>query len=697
MKTAACLLVLAALCAAVCASGYPRIASFWGCPPSTTDYGLWSRYGLLICYESPYGDFVRLSRGVRALRPDAVILDTAILTSFGRPDEWYPWMKDEWWLKDSKGNRVTVWAGQVYIPNLTDPDCLEALLLHVDGVLGARDSRYGQMLREGVIQGLMHDSVVSHISAYTKDIDADGDGRPDDPEALDRQWLEAQNTYFRRLAEKYPGVLILANDADENHRPFVNGRLWESGRCMDMVSTYHWWSLPDAVNNLKDCDRGCRKPSISVNLSSCAMGYDGWRVGLDGATVATEGERERARRDFARMRAGLFATLMTDAWFSYDFGTVNYGDPRYWYAEYEAPLGEPLGDAETVYLRKPRRVCRWQAGDEESPFADCGDICRMTPEGLLIDRNGGDGWATAFATDPRRLYFAPGKTYLIELEIGTLRRGVFQIALRSPEGGWKESDRGTQSFLGREGETFTCRIFCTPGPWKDYSLQGFLQTGGRFLLKSLTVTETGPCYMYRDFEGGRVYASGSPKPLTVRLPKPMRLIDDKETPKYVIETDETEGTAKGTWLTAEGPFVSCYGEGYQWSADPEAEFEWKLRIPEAGVYTLYACLAGDYLHKGWKKRPESAIPFSKKALYSIGGKGFAADQSAADGGWVEIGTLALKKGPCSVRLSGASLKERIEADAIRLESARRLNDGSAVRSITLLPEDGVILLNPQEE
>ncbi|MBR4749025.1 MAG: hypothetical protein IK083_05590 [Abditibacteriota bacterium] len=696
MKTALSAIALSLLTAAVFASGYPRIASFWGCPPSTADYGLWSRYGLLICYESPYDDFVRLSRGIRELNPDAVILDTAILTSFGRPDVWYPWMKDEWWLRDSKGNRVTTWAGQVYIPNLTDPDCVDALLLHVDGVLGTRDSRYGQMLREGVIQGLMHDSVVSNISTYESDIDADGDGRPDDPEELNQKWLEAQNTYFRRLAEKYPGVLILANDAGENHRPRVNGRLWESGTCMDLVSTRHWWSLPDAVNNLLEFDAGCRRPSVSVNLASCAMGYDGWRIGLDGSTVATEGERDRARRDYARMRAGLFATLMTDAWYAYDFGTVNYGDPRYWYAEYEAPLGEALGDAETVYLRKPRPVRRWQAGDKSHPFADCGDICRMTPEGFLIDRTGGGGWVTAFATDPRRLYFAPGKTYLIELEIKTLRRAgdMFQIALRSPEGGWEQSDRGTRSYLGVEGERFTFRTLATPGPWKDYSLQGFLHSGGRFLLKSLSVTDAGPCYMYRDFEGGRVYASGSPKPLTLRLPKPMRLIKDDETPKYVIEADDPSGRERGTWLTAEGPFVSCFGKGCRWSVDPEAVFEWQVTVPAADEYTLYACLAGDYLHKGWEKRPESAIPFSKKARYTVGGRTFAADQSAADGGWVKIGTLDLKKGPCSVRLSGASQEGRIEADAIRLESARRLNDGSLVKQITLLPEDGVILLNP---
>ncbi|MBQ9359074.1 MAG: hypothetical protein IJT95_05980, partial [Abditibacteriota bacterium] len=359
-------------------------------------------------------------------------------------------------------------------------------------------------------------------------------------------------------------------------------------------------------------------------------------------------------------------------------------------------LGEALGDAETVYLRKPRPVCRWQAGDKSHPFADCGDICRMTPEGLLIDRTGGGDWVTAFATDPAALYFAPGKTYSVELEIKTLRKAaeIFQIALRSPSGGWEKSDRGTQSFQGAPGETFTCRIFCTPGPWKDYSLNGSLRGNGTFLVTGLKVTETGPCYMYRDFEGGRVYASGSPEPLILRLPRPMRLIKDDETPKYVIEADETSGRERGTWLTGEGPFVSCFGKGCRWSVDPEAEFRWTLQIPETGTYTLCACLAGDYLHKGWQKRPESAIPFSRKARYTVGGRVFEIDQSAADGGWVEIGTLELKKGECAVRLSGASPEGRIEADALRLESARRLNDGSLVTKITLMPEDGIILLDP---
>ena len=56
--------------------------------------------------------------------------------------------------------------------------------------------------------------------------------------------------------------------------------------------------------------------------------------------------------------------------------------------------------------------------------------------------------------------------------------------------------------------------------------------------------------------------------------------------------------------------------------------------------------------------------------------------------------VSLKKGECAVRLSGASPEGRIEADALRLESARRLNDGSLVTKITLMPEDGIILLDP---
>ncbi|MBP5273376.1 MAG: hypothetical protein ILO36_00360, partial [Abditibacteriota bacterium] len=598
--------------------------------------------------------------------------------------------------RDSKGDRVTTWAGQVYIPNLTNPDCVEALLLHVDGVLGIRDSRYGQMLREGVIQGLMHDSVVSNISSYGSDIDADGDGKPDDPEELNRKWAEAQNDYFRRLAERYPGVLILANDADENHRPFVNGRLWESGRLMDLVSTRHWWSLPDAVNCIEDFEKNCRRPSICVNLSSCSMGYDSWRIGLDGKTVATEGEKDRARREYSRMRAGLFATLMTDAWFCYDFGTVSYGDTRYWYKEYEAPLGDALGPARTVFLQKPGKTFLWKAGDESHPFADCGDICRMTPEGLLIDRTGGGSWMTAFATDPDALYFAPGKTYSVELEIKTLRKAaeIFQIALRSPTGGWEKSDRGTQSFQGAPGETFTCRIFCTPGPWKDYSLNGFLRGNGSFLVTGLKVTETGPCYMVRDFEGGSVYASGSPKPVTVTLPGPGRLIDDPETPRHIVEVDNTEGKTKGVWLPSSGPFVRCFGADCLWSVDPEAAFEWTADIPETDDYTVFACLEGDYAHPGWPRKPEASVPFTKAAVYSINGKVFRVDQSAADGGWKEIGTLRLKKGSYTVTVTGAGPGARLEADSLRFENKKRLNDGSLVKKVTLLSEDGVIVLKP---
>ena len=71
-------LLLIAAASGAFASGFPKIASFWGCPPSTGDYDLWSRYGMLVCYESPYDDFIRMSRVIRELNPDAVILDTAL-------------------------------------------------------------------------------------------------------------------------------------------------------------------------------------------------------------------------------------------------------------------------------------------------------------------------------------------------------------------------------------------------------------------------------------------------------------------------------------------------------------------------------------------------------------------------------------------------------------------------------------------
>jgi len=77
-----------------------------------------------------------------------------------------------------------------------------------------------------------------------------------------------------------------------------------------------------------------------------------------------------------------------------------------------------------------------------------------------------------------------------------------------------------------------------------------------------------------------------------------------------------------------------------------------------------------------------------------GGPSLTVDQRRCDGGWVELFEVPIGVGErCDVRLTGSGTGSTA-ADAVRLESASRYNDGSTVQEVALPPLDGAILLNP---
>ena len=135
-----------------------------------------------------------------------------------------------------------------------------------------------------------------------------------------------------------------------------------------------------------------------------------------------------------------------------------------------------------------------------------------------------------------------------------------------------------------------------------------------------------------------------------------------------------------------------YGKNHLWTDDKTADFIWNIKVSETDEYEIFATLPGDVRAKRWKIHPESDIPFSKAALYKINSKEFVVDQSKADGGWIRIGSLKLDKGRTHSLVLTNNGNGRIAADAIRLESKTRRNDGTILSSVNIAPNDGIILL-----
>lgn len=654
--------------------GYPRIANLWGCYPTDPDYDKWAKYDLLVIAGSNDLSWRKFREEMKSHNPEMIILGTASLMNLGSP-ETTPWMKPEWYLKRPDGGMVKWWADMVYTPNLLIDDCLDALV-------NQGEKEYGLLLKDKTVDGLMYDSVVGN-ARWLGDVDIDGDGKLDRSEELDAQWQDRQNQYFDRMKAAHPEMLILANDVDAGHRAHLNGRLFEGATLLDQM--FNKYNTPfNIIKTLNTWMESSQQPAITFAIASHPIGWQWWRTGK-GDSITTPGEVERVRRDFHRMRLGLITTLMTDAYYYYDVGTVWYGI-HMWFAEYDAPLGKPLGKAQEVYKVPPKVVLNWKAGDEPSIFRE-NIISRADTDGYIgeiPDEN--SGWNMLISTDPEKVKLQPFKTYRIQadFEIAKKPTGVLQFTTRTAVGGWELHDKGIHLYPGK-GKAWHIDTVVVLDDFDDYSAELHIFGAGKVILKNLKITEINNCYIMREFEGGKAILNPNDSPLTVMLDTPMRKLKDESAPLYYLEIDDESADCKveGSWEKVDGE-DHYYGEGFRKARKPGETMRWQVTAPSADTYTVYACNPGD------KSYTDSAC-FTLDGISNPPSK--TVNQKKADGGWVELFDVKLQKGQKFDVVLKSSGSGATVGDAVRIESKARYNDGRLVRSLKIQPLDGIILVN----
>lgn len=658
---------------------FPRIANLWGASASSREYDRWAKYDLLVMGPASPETWRRFAAEVRKRNPRIVLLGTGSFMNLVDPKS-MPWMKDEWYLRRPDGTLVKWWADTILLPNITRDDCLDALLEQA-----ARE--YDEVLKDGTLDGLFFDSVVGRAT-WLGDVDTDGDGKADDPAVVDPVWHARQCLFFDRLRERWPKVLILANDVDLRHAPHLHGRLFEGIPLLDRVSAGTLTGM-DAVRILNEWQTSTLQPSITFAIMTHPLGWQSWRVGK-GGQVTTRGEQERVRRDFRRMRAGLTMMLMTDCYYAYDFGTTWYGLP--WrYAEYDAKLGRALGPAREVSPQTPPVLLEWKAGSAPGPLVLDPEIAAARPEGIEVRRDDRTaGWARAIGTNPETLRLRPNRAYRIEAECRVLRKptGTVQFNARTATGGWEHHDKGREFCEVGDGGTWRINTVIVPDDFPDYSIEWHVHGAAHFILTRLRVTDLGAAYLRRDFEGGSALFNPLPQPVHVLLGAPMRELKDPEAPLYALEMDDTSPafTVQGAWerRSEEGRFV---GPTHRAALKPGSRAHWTFTAPSSDRYTIYACLPGG----------EDCTPAAAYQATGANGRKLATavvDQRKGDGGWVRLFTVSLQKGErCRVAVTSAGVGVTI-ADAILAESSARYNDGSLIRELTLPPLDGIVLLKP---
>jgi hypothetical protein len=681
--------------------GFPRVANLWGS-------------GRLIPKGMAYASRIDLWLGARFtaeqirelrwLNPNCFIL-TSINTVENND------VPDDFFLRDTTGRKIEVWPG-AYRLNLTRPEVAQYQARYA----------YQKMIESGLMyDGCFFDNFMMSQRWLTHDIydrpvqlDADGDGQPDDKDAFDKAWRAG---VFRELQEwrklmpwaltsghsqgyPYPeiaeifngqGIGFYTTDVIEGKKAFYE--LW------DYYSAWCTVTVKPAITSVE-----------SAVPDQIAYGYD---YSPQKNTPATTWNF--ARDYYPYMRFGLAFTLMSDGYFSHELGDTDHGQD-WWYDELDYKLGIPLGPAEQITVG--------QAADRE--LIQNGGFEEDLPGTWSLWCDTQSGCAAKADRDMRGQHSGRAAAHITITGAGRSGGIEFTQSKRSLEQGKSYN----LTFWARAGHPMELRAISSKGSpnWDNYGLSQtvplttqwqpvsltfeanrtvqdariqFLLGGqtGQVWLDEVSLKERGDEIFRRDFQYGMVLLNGTRRRQTVDVGDGFLHLQGEQAPKYqyILDDGENEGfQTTDQWQEIElgtkewhaiPPYYHAWNNRCHQQTGSAGEATWDLALRGPGQYTIQAW---------WAAAPD-APQWTKQAVYEVvaAGKvvaGVTLDQSQAGDQWHTVATgLVLNpqdRPYVRVRSSGGGV---LVADALHVFSAERYNDGQAVRQVTLEPMDGIVL------
>jgi hypothetical protein len=222
---------------------------------------------------------------------------------------------EEMFMHSASGSRMSWWAG-AELMNATD------LGPSVNGKRWADalpDFVRTEMMSTGLWDGVFLDGAYSDIAwFFGNSIDPNSDGIPDPSERVNAAWQAGMSRLLRNMRRAVgPRGLILVNSSTI-YRSQVNGVLVEN-------FPRYGWTGPQT--EMLEAER--------VNVSPSITAYN------------TNTEDRETPEDYRLMRYGLTNAMLGNGFFSFDAGPTHHAR-TWWYDEYDAPLGEPVGKARRV-------------------------------------------------------------------------------------------------------------------------------------------------------------------------------------------------------------------------------------------------------------------------------------------------------------------------------------------------------------
>ena len=273
---------------------------------------------------------------VREKNPDIIILEFSVSAPYAYPaDKTFP---ESGWLKQPNGEYIDGWPGTRMI-NLLKPETRDWV---VKQCVRSVEERGMDGVFIDCMAGLFDSWACNIASREPYEVDADEDGQPDKRKWLDQKWVEAKTKIAQQVREAIgPDVPFMTNQGGEWSFSSTNGVLFEDNLDYVLDGKMSWESVLEPYLHWTE---NPRRPNLTTIVSSSGIEppFNPWKS-------MTQEEREamleRGRNLLNRMRFGLTTVLMGNGYFAYDLHTRWRGQ-RWWYPEYDAPLGYPRGKAE---------------------------------------------------------------------------------------------------------------------------------------------------------------------------------------------------------------------------------------------------------------------------------------------------------------------------------------------------------------
>lgn len=222
--------------------------------------------------------------------------------------------KNDWWLKDDRGQKTSFWPGS-YIINVTDGSAWSDFLPNFIN---------SKILASGQWDGIFYDNLLGATPyTYGARVDVNNDGRADTKEHSDKKWIEGMQKVLidtRRLTGN--DIVIIGNSASYlGYQPYLNGRTYETFPTPWEGDGSWTATMKSYLNVLPELNR---KPLIY--------------------TINSNTKNTGKKDDYRKMRFGLASTLLGEGYFSFDYGDTDHAQ-TWWYDEYNVVLGQAQSKA----------------------------------------------------------------------------------------------------------------------------------------------------------------------------------------------------------------------------------------------------------------------------------------------------------------------------------------------------------------